>query len=110
MAHYDYDCCAICDRELAYKGAPSAETKEELCETCVENILATNTCEPSIEAILNYMKSLSDVDALKWLHAINYEPCYYDNPFDDFFIELGLVLTKQPEGKWGKKLKSLPAG
>lgn len=109
MAHADYDCCAICDCKMHYNGG-CADAKAALCTDCIERTAELGKLCTRPEQVLEHLKSMNDVAALAWLHALGFSPCYYQNEFDDYLIGRKLVVTDAKEGgKWGKKLAPLPA-
>jgi hypothetical protein len=107
MAHGDYNCCAICDSKLDYN-AGDARTKEEICDDCIERSIALG--HPCVRPtnVVEYIKTLNDQVALIWLHAMDFDPCYYENDLDKYLIERGLIETGVKDGgKWGKRLKPI---
>lgn len=105
MAHADYDCCAICDDKMEYQGG-YADTKGKLCADCIERSAALGKLCVRPKQVLEHIKSLSDDDALTWLHAMGFDPCYYENDLDKYLIERGLIETGIKDGpKWGKRLR-----
>ena len=105
MAHADYNCCAICDSKMEYAGG-DAKTKETLCDNC--QII---TGLVTVHQITEGLNSMNYHVTLKWLHDVNYSPCYYDNPLDQYLIDRGLIVTGKPKengAKWGKLLAPLP--
>jgi hypothetical protein len=105
MAHGDYNCCLICDRKMEYNPY-EASTKESPCIDCIEKMRNSGMVVLSVEEMKKAVDEKGD-DAIKWLHEIGYEHCYYDNHIDSYLEEKGLILSGQEDGKWGKKLKPL---
>ena len=106
MAHADYNCCAICDNKMDYAGF-GADTKTKLCPDCIERSAALGKLCVSPEQVAEHIKSLSDADAIAWLHAMGFDPCYYENDLDKYLIERGLIETGIKDGpKWGKRLRA----
>lgn len=109
MAHCDYDCCAICDSKMAYNGS-SANTKESVCIDCIERSIAAGKPITRLSHVVEALAAMTHDAALKWLHAIGYRPCCYENEIDDYLIARKLVLTgsDSPGAKWGRLLAPLP--
>ena len=106
MAHADYDCCAICDCKMNYNGG-GAETKAALCVDCIERTAELGKLCTRPEQVVEHLASLDDAAALKWLHDIGFDPCYYPNNIDRVLIERGLIETGIKDGgKWGKRLRA----
>lgn len=81
MAHGDYNCCAICDDKMFYAGW-EAETKEEICENCLEELEKLNLNIKNIEDLKRYIKE-TDYNPLKeTLIKLGYHFCYYANEID----------------------------
>jgi hypothetical protein len=106
MAHADYNCCAICDCKMDYNGG-CAETKEAICPDCIERTADLGRLCVRPSQVLEYVKSLDDVAALRWLHGVGFDPCYYGNELDDYLVERGLI-EKAGDRKWGKRLRAMP--
>jgi hypothetical protein len=106
MAHADYNCCAICDDKMEYSGF-SAETKEKLCPECIERTAELGKLCVRPADVEVHLRSLDDAAALKWLHDMDFSPCYYENPLDQYLIDRKLIETDIEGGaKWGKRLKA----
>lgn len=107
MAHADYDCCAICDCKMNYSGG-GADTKASLCVGCIGRTAELGKLLTRPEQVVEHLKGLVDADALVWLHAIGFDPCYYGNDLDKYLIERGLIETGVKDGpKWGKRLRPI---
>lgn len=108
MAHADYNCCTICDCKMEYSGG-SADTKARLCEDCIERSAELGKLCVRPQQVVEHIKGLSDAEALTWLHAMGFNPCYYKNDLDGYLIDRGLIETGVKDGpKWGKRLKPAP--
>ena len=77
MAHGDYDCCAVCDRKMAYGGE---RTKEDLCSECAIALAKRGVFCGSVAELLVWIKG-SDFSRPMLLEA-GYSPCYYTNAVD----------------------------
>lgn len=106
MAHADYHCCMICDGKMDYAGY-DADTKARACEHCLQVMRDTGAIFVTPAEVIAGIGAMTDKAALEWLHAVGYEPCYYDNEIDLYLVSRGLVLTGQEGGKWGRKLANL---
>lgn len=84
MVHGDYNCCACCDRKLAYVGGEDVTTKEELCDTC-QNVLATHGVNVSDGAELIEWINAHPAEANDILPKCGYEQCFYPNAVDSAF-------------------------
>lgn len=112
MAHADYDCCAICDCKMSYNSS-EPKTKESLCEECLERINSMGIHVYKLDQVKSLLLRMTNELALEFLHKLHFSPCYYPNPFDQYLIDRGLILTDIPREstvhtKWGKMLKPLP--
>lgn len=107
MAHADYDCCAICDCKMNYNGG-SADTKENLCVDCIVRTSELGKLMTRPKQVVEHLNGLPDAEALVWLHAMSFSPCYYDNDLDKYLIDRGLIETGVKDGsKWGKRLRPI---
>lgn len=80
MAHGDYDCCAVCDRKMAY--SHDADTKEAVCTDCgIELFAATGERITTGEALVEWIER-TGAPAVAVLDAIGFSACFYSNPVD----------------------------
>jgi hypothetical protein len=82
MAHGDYDCCAVCDRKMAYN-AWEARTKEEVCPACAVALTKHGVEAWTSEQLVGWITSAPPADVLRILAAVYYRPCFYGNEVDD---------------------------
>jgi hypothetical protein len=103
MAHADYSCCAICDSKMNYG---EDATKEDICVSCIEDLLAIDLKITRVSSLMDHIDALSDADALAFLHRIGFIPCFYQNDIDQRLIDRGLITTNGGP-KWGRGLKPI---
>lgn len=92
MAHGDYNCCAICDNKMGYAGW-EAETKEEICENCLEELEKLNLNIKNIENLKKFIKETDYKTLEETLINLGYHFCYYGNDIDEL-----VTLQFQPSG------------
>jgi hypothetical protein len=82
--HGDYDCCAICDDKMSYRG-DGATTKAELCPDCLGNLreLTGGKEFPNQLALVKWILT-APVEQLRLLWVSR---CYYPNIIDDAFAD-----------------------
>ena len=110
MAHADYDCCAVCDSKIRYNSTETG-TKDEICVDCRKALTDAGYNCNTPDDFIACIQLMTNTDALRLLHKLNFQPCYYPNVVDAFLIERGLVLRGTDgsvTGRWGKKLAPLP--
>lgn len=97
MAHADYDCCAVCDRKLAYN-SPGAETKAEICPECEKALALVSLVFDSVDALIQWIKDTDKQAVWLALYAIGFRRCHYPNEVDNAVAEKGI--THFVEGEW----------
>lgn len=84
MAHCDYNCCAICDRKMAYN-AFDPDTKAAVCPECAVEFYALTGRKATTGAqVAAYIRELGE-DAVGALKGIGFSECMYPNDVDDAF-------------------------
>ena len=91
---------------MAYNGG-DADTKQSACTDCLDLMRSKGVFLFTQKEVENALAKLTFGKALKLLHEIGYEPCYYPNDLDEYLIKRKLITTKAKDGKWGKRLRNL---
>ena len=86
MAHADYDCCACCDRKMAYNS--DAKTKEDLCAACAVDLAQEGVFCRNAQAFLAFVQSPGRNQVQRVLRAVGFQPCLYPNAVDDSVKDL----------------------
>jgi len=82
MAHADYDCCAVCDKKMAYKGAAGANTKEEICGKCTANLAEHDVIVHNIRELINWIVTEDNDEVEGILRSVGFSKCHYPNGVD----------------------------
>ena len=89
MAHGDYNCCAVCDKKMAF--SYYAVTKEEICSGCAVNLAKLGIFVRNREELLTWMRGNPAGIVLAVLHSVGFSKCYYQNEVDEVFEALEKV-------------------
>lgn len=81
MAHADYNCCAICDDKMYYAGFES-ETKEEICDACLNVINEMDLNISNVEELKKFIESGEYEKVKELLINCGFWFCYYGNEID----------------------------
>jgi hypothetical protein len=81
MAHGDYECCAVCDRKMAY--ASMAEAKTSICGDCVVALAKRQVFIPNPEALIAWVRDNETEHVRETLKAVGFQQCYYGSDVDD---------------------------
>lgn len=96
MAHGDYDCCAVCDRKMAYNSG-DARTKETLCPECaVDLAVATGRKILTGGQLIQWIEQAGAAVAVPILNAMGYEFCFYGNEVDQAVTRARASLVPTP--------------
>lgn len=82
MAHADYNCCAICDTKMDY-AAWEAETKEDICTDCLQNIKKLDLKIADVEDLKEYIRETDYITLKNTLTKLGYYFCCYGNEVDE---------------------------
>lgn len=93
MAHGNYDCCAICDRETSYNS--NTFPKEVLCCDCTK--LARNTTGRAMSTGADLADWLRKAAAPDLVAQLQVKRCLYSNDVDRLVDErIGRVTPTRP--------------
>jgi len=82
MAHADYDCCAVCDKKMAYQGFSGVDTKQEVCGNCTVNLAKHDVIINNIKELINWIVTEDNDIVEEVLHDIGFSKCHYPNGVD----------------------------
>jgi hypothetical protein len=88
MAHADYDCCAVCDSKMAYNSG-DPRTKEDLCASCAVALARLGVFVKNGAQFVEWMRREERGKVLSTLAAVGFGTCFYPNPADRLYAELG---------------------
>ncbi len=89
MGHADYECCACCDRKMAY--SVDAETKATLCTDCAVDLVLAGVVVRSPVDLIAWIDRTDAATVRAILSAHGFSFCFYKNDVDGAVRRKGLA-------------------
>lgn len=88
LSHKNYNCCAICDDKIAYKGSDSVH-KQRICPYCIIELTRRGlACYYDMASFTEWMEKENPQTIVRILTELNFRKCIYENPIDKLYDKI----------------------
>jgi len=99
MSLVDYECCAVCDKRLAYY--PGVDPKTTLCPRCIFELAEFGVFIYNMDQFREWIQTADPQALREILTRLNYRPCPRENGLDDIILDRAfseIARVEQVEG------------
>jgi len=95
MAHGDYDCCAICDGKMVYKGFGEASHKKSICTSCLVKLRDMGLHIITVDELIEWINKTPKDTVVEILKKLRFRACHYKNEVDDAVEKKGIKFDEE---------------